>query len=448
MDFRSFIQKLEKDGCLIKIEKQVSKKFEAAAILKALDGKPVLFEKIKESNFKVAGNIFSSKQYIAKYFGGKEQDLIKIMVKALNNPKKLKVAKKGPCQEVIIDEENIDLDKLPILRHTKIDGGNYITSGVFVARDKELGMNASFHRCMQLDKKTFSVRVCERNLYEFLQRAGGELNVAVCVGNPASVLLAGATSPPVGEFEFEIASALERFEVVKSAFADVYVPSSSEFIIEGTLTMNELADEGMFLDLTGTRDFIRKQPILKVKRITHRRNAIWHALLPGGNEHGLLMGMPREPTIFTEVSKFAKCKNVNITQGGCSWLHAVVQIQKENDEQVKKVIEAAFKGHSSLKHVFVVDEDINANDMQEVEWAFATRFQGDKQMHVFPKQKGSSLDPSAEQPSRLTCKIGFDLTVPSNKDKLDFKKVSYERINISKYLVKKDEVKQRRKRIS
>ncbi|MCX8189785.1 MAG: UbiD family decarboxylase [Candidatus Diapherotrites archaeon] len=448
MDFRSFIQKLDKSKELIKVSKPVSKRFEAAAILKALDGKPVLFENIKESQFKVAGNVFSSKHYIADYFGCDERDLIKIMVNALNKPKELNIIKKSPCQDIIVEEKDVDLDKLPILRHTKIDGGNYITSGVFIAKDKELGMNASFHRCMQLDKKTFSVRVCERNLYEFLQRASGELNVAVCIGNPASVLLAGATSPPIGQFEFEIASALESFGVVKAQFADVYVPSSSEFIIEGTLTMNELANEGMFLDLTGTRDFVRKQPILKVKRITHRKNAIWHALLPGGNEHGLLMGMPREPTIFSEVSKVAKCLNVNITQGGCSWLHAVVQVQKESDEQIKRVIEAAFKGHSSLKHVFVVDADIDANNMQEVEWAFATRLQGDKQIHIFPKQKGSSLDPSAEHPSRITCKVGFDLTIPMGRDKADFTKVNYERIELDKYLVKKDEAKQRRKRVS
>ncbi|MEM4662404.1 MAG: UbiD family decarboxylase [Candidatus Diapherotrites archaeon] len=437
MDFRSFLKKLEKEGDLIKISRPVSKNLEAAAVLKALDGKPVLFENIRESNFMIAGNVFSSKRYISKYFNCKEKDLIRILVDALNKPKKLKVSKKGPCQEVVIEDEEIDLDKLPILKHTKIDGGNYITSGVFVARDKELGMNASFHRCMQLDKKNFSVRVCERNLYEFLNRAGGELDVAVCIGNPASVLLAGATSPPIGQFEFEIASALEDFNVVKAKFANVYVPASSEFVIEGTLTMNELANEGMFLDLTGTRDLVRKQPILKVKKITHRKNAIWHALLPGGNEHGLLMGMPREPTIFNEVNKVAKCINVNITQGGCSWLHAVVQIRKENDEQIKKVVKAAFKGHSSLKHVFVVDEDIDANNMQDVEWALATRFQADKQLYIYPGQKGSSLDPSADQKTRITCKVGFDLTIPANKNKDDFKRVSYEKVDLKKYLGEK-----------
>jgi len=434
MSFREFLQALERSQKLAKIEKPVSKELEAAAIRKELDGKAVLFENIKESEFKVAGNVFSSKELIASYFGCKQEELIKKMVGALNNPTEPNIVDKAPCQEVVIDENEVDLDKLPILRHTRIDGGNYITAGVFIARDAEHGLNASFHRCMQLDKKRFSVRVCERNLYEFLKRNDNELKVAVCIGNPANVLLAGATSPAIGQFELEIANSLQNLSLVKAKYADVLVPAESEFIIEGTLTMNELADEGPFLDLTGTGDIIRKQPVLKVKKITHRKNAIWHALLPGGNEHGLLMGMPREPTIFNEVSKVAKCINVNITQGGCSWLHAVVQIEKESDEQIKKVIEAAFKGHGSLKHVFVVDKDINPNDMQAVEWCLATRFQADKDLYLYPKEKGSSLDPSAEQPSRKTCKVGFDLTVPLARDSKHFEKVQYEKVDLKKFL--------------
>lgn len=434
MSFREFLEALESEGKLIRIEKPVSKELEAAAIMNQLDGKAVLFENIKESEFRAAGNVFSSKELIANYFNCKEEELIKKMINALNNPTKPTIVDKAPCQEVVIEEKDIDLDNLPILKHTSIDGGNYITSGVFIARDAEYGLNASFHRCMQLDKKRFSVRVCERNLYEFLKRNDNELKVAVCIGNPANVLLAGATSPAIGKFELEIANSLESLALVKAKYADVLVPAESEFIIEGTLTMNELEDEGPFLDLTGTRDIVRKQPILKVEKITHRKDAIWHALLPGGNEHGLLMGMPREPTIFAEVSKVAKCINVNITQGGCSWLHAVVQIEKESDEQVKKVIEAAFRGHSSLKHVFVVDKDINPNNLQEVEWCIATRFQADKDLYLYPNEKGSSLDPSAEQPSRKTCKAGFDLTIPSSRNKEDFEKVRYERIDLRKFL--------------
>jgi UbiD family decarboxylase len=134
------------------------------------------------------------------------------------------------------------------------------------------------------------------------------------------------------------------------------------------------------------------------------------------------MGMPREPTIYTEVSKVCECKNVVITSGGCSWLHAAISIKKKNPEDGRKAIEAAFKGHKSLKHVWVVDEDINIYNPNEIEWALATRFQGDKDLVIKPKERGSSLDPSAELTTYETTKLGFDLTIPSGREPKNFKK--------------------------
>ena len=119
-----------------------------------------------------------------------------------------------------------------------------------------------------------------------------------------------------------------------------------------------------------------------VKAITHRHDAIWHALLPGALEHKLLMGMPREPTIFKKVNEVVRCLDVNVNPGGCSWLHAIVQIDKQHEDDGKKAIEAAFAGHGSCKHVYVVDKDINIYDPLEVEWAMATRFQGDADLIV------------------------------------------------------------------
>ena len=92
--------------------------------------------------------------------------------------------------------------------------------------------------------------------------------------------------------------------------------------------------------------------------ITHREDAIWHALLPGGLEHKLLMGMPREPTIYQKVNEVVECLDVHITPGGASWLHAVVQVNKHSNQDGKAAIEAAFQGHRSCKHVFIVGSRI------------------------------------------------------------------------------------------
>ncbi|MDD3493608.1 MAG: UbiD family decarboxylase, partial [Candidatus Thermoplasmatota archaeon] len=151
-------------------------------------------------------------------------------------------------------------------------------------------------------------------------------------------------------------------------------------------------------------------------------HAYFHALLPGGLEHKTLIGMPREPTIYGEVAKVCQVQDVYITPGGCSWLHGAVSIHKKHPDDGRKAIEAAFRGHRSMKHVFVVDEDIDIHDPAQIEWAMATRFQGDRDMIVV-RDKGSSLDPSSDLETRETTKIGFDLTIPADRDPRDFKKV-------------------------
>jgi UbiD family decarboxylase len=192
--------------------------------------------------------------------------------------------------------------------------------------------------------------------------------------------------------------------------------------------------EGPFVDLTETYDMVREEPVFEVKKITHRKDAIWQALLPGALEHKVLMGMPREPTIFNKVNEIGvKCLDVNINPGGCSWLHAIVKIDKKSEDDGKKAIQGAFAGHSSCKHVFIVDEDIDIYDPLSVEWAMATRFQGDRGMIVKDKEPGSSLDPSAEPKTKLTTKIGFDLTKPLQTKGKAFNKANFPKVDLKKY---------------
>ena len=149
------------------------------------------------------------------------------------------------------------------------------------------------------------------------------------------------------------------------------------------------------------------------------------------------MGMPREPTIFKKVNEVVKCLDVNVSPGGSSWLHAIVQIDKQAEEDGKKAIQAAFAGHRSCKHVFVVDKDIDIYNPLEVEWAMATRFQGEADLVIKSKEPGSSLDPSSERSAagtHLTTKLGFDLTKPLITHGKDFDKALFPDVNIEKYL--------------
>jgi UbiD family decarboxylase len=227
---------------------------------------------------------------------------------------------------------------------------------------------------------------------------------------------------------------LEPLDVVRACSVDLLIPAEAEFVLEGTVYRDRRHDEGPFVDLTETQDVVRQEPVLVVKTITHRKDAIWQALLPGALEHKLLMGMPREPTIFRKVNEVVRCLDVNISPGGCSWLHAIVQIDKRSEEDGMKAIEAAFAGHRSCKHVFVVNADIDIYDPLAVEWAMATRFQGDRRLVMKDREQGSSLDPSSEAGTHLTTKIGFDLTKPLETHGKDYQKVAFPEIDLDKLI--------------
>jgi len=414
----------------------VSTEYEMAGIIEALGEKPIFFENVKESSMPVVAGLLSSKDLISSGLGVKKDQLMWKLSTAIENHMPPEVVEKGECQEIV--EKNVDLTKLPIMRYTEKDGGKYVASAVAIVRDPEYkARNMCFHRLMLLDKNHFVARIVEnRGTDSALKKAGGELDVAFCIGNSTAVLLSAATTLPMGVDELGMANALEPTELVKCKTIDLEVPKDSEIILEGRIT-KEKAPEGPFLDLTGIVDRVRQQPVVEIKCVTHRKNPIYQTILAGRNEHKFLMGMPKEPTILNEVNKVCDCKDVYITPGGCSWLHAVVQIKKRNPDDGKKAIAAAFEGHKSLKHCVIVDEDINIYDPHDVEWAIATRFQADKNAIILSNQPGSSLDPSGdltEGKKATTAKAGLDATAPLVSTGKGFKKVDYVKVDLNKYL--------------
>jgi len=432
MGLRDTINRLDEEGRLRRIQPPVSKTYEAAGVLKKLEPAPVLFENIRESDYPLVGNLFCTKTDFAAYFGIRAAEIIPSLTRAIENRLPCPVVESAACQEVV--ELAPDLDRLPLLLHCAGDGGSYISSGVVIARHPRYGQNVDFHRCMQISRTEMAVRVVRgRHFDAFLQELG-EVDVAVCVGVPPNVLAAAAISVEIGVNELEIANALELLPVVRAKTVDVYVPAETEFVLEGTVYRDRRHAEGPFVDLTETQDIVRQEPVLVIKAVTHRRDAIWQALLPGALEHKLLMGMPREPTIYQQVNAVVNCLDVNVNPGGCSWLHAIVQNDKQAEDDGRKAIYAAFAGHRSCKHVFVVDKDIDIYNPQEVEWAMATRFQGDTGMIVLPREQGSSLDPSAEAGSHLTTKIGFDLTKPLEARGKAFEKAAFPEVILERYL--------------
>jgi UbiD family decarboxylase len=223
--------------------------------------------------------------------------------------------------------------------------------------------------------------------------------------------------------------------VTKAKTVDLMIPAECEFVLEGRIYLEDRHEEGPFIDLTETVDVIREEPIFEVKKITHRKSAIWQGLLPGRSEHKVLMGMPREPTVYRKIKERGiNVLDVNITPGGSSWLHVAVKVKKQNEDDGLKAIEAAFAGHTSAKHVWVYDEDIDIYDGEEREWAMATRFQADEDLLIKDKEPGSSLDPSAEPSTKMTTKVGFDCTKPLEVKKgKSFDKAEFPTIDVDKY---------------
>jgi 2,5-furandicarboxylate decarboxylase 1 len=433
MGLREYIQNLSDNGKLIQIKREVSPHLEMAGILKELEPTPILFENVKDSDFKVVGNLLCSKDAIGDYLGVPANTLILKMIKAIENPLEPEKVKNPPCQE--IEAKKVDLDLLPILFHCNKDGGKYVSSAVVITRDPDYGQNMDFHRAMQFDKSKMSTRVVKgRHFHKFLDK-NDELEVAYCIGNSPNILVAAATSVDIGVDELWLANALEKFNIAKAKSVDLYIPSESEVVLEGKVYLNESHEEGPFVDLTETYDRIRNEPVFEVKKVTYRRGALWQALLPGALEHKVLMGMPREPTIYKSINDTGvKCLDVNINPGGCSWLHAIVKINKREENDGIKAIEGAFKGHKSCKHVFIVDTDIDIYDPLNVEWALATRFQGDKDLIITNKKPGSSLDPSADPNTKYTTKMGFDMTKPLKILGKSFDKAKFPEVKISEYV--------------
>lgn len=423
MNLREFVDLLIQEGLLVSIKKEVDPKFEIPTVMKMMDGTPLLFENVKNHDMPVVANICSTRQLVALGLGVRENEILGTLMTAIENPKEPEVETAREYAEI-----EPDLSRLPILTYYQFDGGPYVASGIAISNDPEFGINASYHRGMVISDDRFVFRILQRDFNEYIER--GLTQFAFCIGNAIPVLIGAAISEGTGVNELAITNALKTAPLME---IEGHMVPQSEIIMIMELT-GEMHEEGPFLDLTETPDIIREQRVARVKKIFVRPDSIFHGLLPGGLEHKVLMGMPREPSIYREVSKVCEIKDVLVTPGGASWLHGAVSIRKKAEDDGKNAIEAAFRGHKSMKHVFVVDDDIDIHKPDEIEWAMATRFQGDRGI-ISKQEKGSSLDPSSDLETRMTTKMGFDLTIPWGRDPKEFKRPELPmKLNIDDYI--------------
>jgi len=409
MKFREYLAQLDSEGLLTRVNRPVRTKYEIPALLKKYDGKPILFESVEGGSVPVAGNLLSSMDLLCKSLGITKDGWIEKLSSAIQSP--------GAIEEGVGEFEYFepDLDLVPILKHYPKDQGAYVTSGVVFAQRGNL-RNLSFHRLSRIGKDRFVGRLVEKRdlhtMYLDARAHGEDLGVSIAIGNSSGVLVAAATSVERGQYELGIAAALEHgIRVSKARTNDTRYPTDTEIVLEGRILHDETTVEGPFVDLTNTYDVVRVQPVIVIDQIAMRRGAVYHALLPGGNEHRLLMGAPRTPTIYRALQEAGSdVRNVYLTEGGSGWLDAVVAIDKKSEADPRTAIDAAVRGHRSLKKITVVDRDVDVTNPHEVNYAVTMYWEAGKEV-VMKGVKGSSLDPMAT-PDGIGSKLAIDATRP------------------------------------
>jgi 2,5-furandicarboxylate decarboxylase 1 len=427
LSFRDFLETSERERDVLHVKERVSPRFEISYISKSFDneGPILLFEKVKGTDRKVATNVCGSRKRICKALHISHDGLHERLVKAWHSPKKGKLVRNGDLKRV----KTVNLRSFPVLTHFEKDAAPYITSAIVHAKSTDRKTeNVSVHRLQILDKNHLAIRLVPRHLFKLwrmAKEAGQDLDVAISIGLHPAVLLAASSPLPLGVCEFDVANALlgQTLRLIECENVDANAPADAEIVLEGRISAAKEVVEGPFADITGTYDVPRKQPIVTIVGVLQQEDCIYHGLVPSGTEHRLLMGVPHEALIWEAVSRVVpKVYDVNLSVGGCGWLHAVISLEKQVDGDGKNALLAAFAAHPSLKHAVVVDPDVDVFDASNVEWAIATRFQASEDLILVKNARGSTLDSSADQETGLTTKVGVDATGPFTKPKEKFER--------------------------
>lgn len=439
---RASLEKLEQKGYLMVCNVPVDPKFELGAVLKHFKNEqPILFNKVKGSKIPIAGGLFGNRQIYYEMLQMEHQERFQRIADAIAHPKPAKLLKSGPVTENLI-ARNIDLPSLlPIPTFHEKDSSSFITAGIMVVKDPENGKRYISVRRFQINGgNKISALIASPMLtrqFESLEKQNKSLEVAIVLGYDYSLLLASQiSSETYGVDKYEIDSALrgEPLELVKCHSVDLEVPAHAEFVLEGLMPPHQREWEGPFGELMGYYGPRGSHPIIEIKAVMHRNNPIFQTAFPCREEH-LSNGMIRELELYSDVKRMADVRDVNVTIGGGCRFHAVVSIHKTAEGDGKSALIGALSSSKDLKHVVVVDEDIDIFDQDDVELAVATRVQASRDVIVIPGALGSGLDPS-HHIRGVTDKMGIDATKPLGEEGLRFQRAripQYESIDIKKY---------------
>lgn len=449
-DLRDFIRALEQRGELIRVQAEVDPVLEMTEIadrtLRA-GGPALLFENPKGYDIPVLANLFGTPERVALGMGQESvtalRDVGKLLAflkepeppkgfkalweqrgtfkQVLNMP--AKEVKKAPCQQVVLEGDEVDLDRIPIQTCWPGDVAPLITWPLVVTRGPEKErQNLGIYRMQKLGKNRLIMRwLAHRggalDFREWQQKHPGEpFPISVALGADPATILGAVTPVPDTLSEYAFAGLLrgDKTEVVKSIGNNLQVPASAEFILEGHIYPDDMADEGPYGDHTGYYNEVESFPVFTVERITHRRDPIYHSTYTGRppDEPAILGVALNEVFVPILQKQFPEIVDFYLPPEGCSYRFAVVSIKKQYAGHAKRVMMGVWsflRQFMYTKFVVVVDDDVNTRDWQDVIWAMTTRMDPGRDTVIIDNTPIDYLD-FASPVSGLGSKMGFDAT--------------------------------------
>lgn len=426
-DLRAVLARFEAAGRLARVRVPVDPRFELAGICTRAHRDPrlrdqvLLFEQVRGAELPVVANLCNTREKIAFALGVEEAALLALGVRALEHPVPPVEVAAAPCQEVV--REPPDLRALPLCTNSELDGGPYITAGLHITANPETGArNVGVQRNMYHAPDRLGIWMAPTHMFQHYQLAeahGKPLPVAIAVGVHPALLVASQFRLGFDEDELAAAGGLlgAPVELVRCRTVPLHVPAASEVVIEGEVLPGVRQREGPFGEFARLYGQARELPVVQVKAITHRRGALWHNVIAATvPENAAIGSVGREPALFRAVrAAVPTVTAVHMPIGSGANFHALIALRKTIEGEPQKAAFAAFAHQDLIKHVVVVDDDIDIYDPAEVDYALATRFRADRDLYVIPRVKGNPLDPAADEyaTGRATvAKLIVDATKP------------------------------------
>lgn len=415
-DLRDFLQAIEQEGELLKVNQELSPRFELSAALKLNnDGKAVQFDNVTGyPGKKVVGNVLGTRHRLAKLLGVTEETLTQSFIDRKEQQIPPLVVESGPVKEVII-KDNIDLiSLLPALTYHEKDASPYLTSAVTIAKDPETGMqNIGLHRIQLKGGNRLGIFLANPPIATFLQKAeqaGKSLEVAIALGvDPATQIASTVKATAEGPDKLAVSGGLNgaAVELTPAESVDLLVPARAEIIMEGRIIPGIREHEGPFGEATG-HYFEDESPVIEIHTVTHRKDFILSVIQVWGSETDVLLTLGGSAENIRLLKQMVPAiKDINFFPGTCSF-HAVASVQGANPAEVRRLMALILNMDPRIKQITVVDDDVDIYDMREVQWAMATRFQADRDVLLITGLQGYPIDPSVKD--GVTSKIGFDAT--------------------------------------